>query len=271
MNRLFSGLIYALGIAIGILAFAYPFLQGELVQGTQAEATTAFPVSTPLLTMVLLGTCLMALLIEMQGEAASAKVAAALGMMVAVASVLRFVETAIPGPGGFTPIFVPVILAGYVFGARFGFLMGVFTLLVSALITGGVGPWLPYQMFVAAWIGFSAGWLPHPEGSRAELLMLLLFAVLWGFLYGFLTNLYFWPFFSGESQMTWEPGAGFLSGFRRYLAFYAATSLVWDVIRAAGNAALVLALGLPTVRALLRFRNRFQFQLHPAGGEGRAP
>ncbi|HSM57741.1 MAG TPA: ECF transporter S component [Candidatus Sulfomarinibacteraceae bacterium] len=270
MNRFFSGLIYALGLAIGVLAFAYPFLQSEIVQGTQVEATAEFPLSTPLLTMILLGVCLMALLVEMQGEAASAKVAAALGMMVAVASVLRFVETAIPGPGGFTPIFVPVILAGYVFGARFGFLMGVFTLLVSALITGGVGPWLPYQMFVAAWVGFSAGWLPHPAQPRAELTMLVLFAILWGFLYGFLTNLYFWPFLSIESQMSWEPGAGFLSGFQRYLAFYAATSFLWDVIRAAGNAALVLVLGLPTVRALLRFRNRFQFQLHTAGGEGRA-
>jgi hypothetical protein len=31
--------------------------------------------------------------------------------------------------------------------------------------------------------------------------------------------------------------------------------------RAIGNAALVLVLGMPAVRALVRFRNRFQFQV----------
>ncbi len=37
--------------------------------------------------------------------------------------------------------------------------MGVYTIVVSALITGGVGPWLPYQMLVTGWVGMSAGGL----------------------------------------------------------------------------------------------------------------
>ena len=60
-------------------------------------------------------------------------------------------------------------LAGYIFGARFGFLLGVMTLLVSALLTGGVGPWLPYQMFTAGWIGLTSGWLPRLPDPRAEM------------------------------------------------------------------------------------------------------
>lgn len=260
-RRILPGLIYTLAAAIGVAAFAYPFLQPSLQRSTVAESTTVPLAQAPVLTTLLIVVCIVAVLVEVQGEAASAKVVAALGMLVALASVLRFVETAIPGPGGFSPIFAPIILAGYVFGARFGFLMGAFTLLVSALITGGVGPWLPYQMFVAAWVGFSAGWLPHLGRPRLELAMLVIFGILWGFLFGFVTNLYFWPFFAGELEMSWQPGAGFTSSVARYLAFYGATSFLWDVIRAAGNGAFLLILGLPAVRALARFRDRFHFTI----------
>ena len=103
------------------------------------------------MTTALVGLSVVALLVELQGRSLSAKTVAMLGVLVAVTSVLRFIEVAIPMPGGFSPIFAPILLSGYVFGGRFGFLMGSFTLLVSGLVTGTVGPWLPYQMFTAAW------------------------------------------------------------------------------------------------------------------------
>ena len=262
-RKILSGLLYSAGALIGVAAFVYPFLQPALQRTATAEGATLSPALTPLLTTVLLAVCLLALLVEMQGAQASAKVVAALGMLVAATSVLRFVETAIPGPGGFTPVLVPVILAGYVFGARFGFLMGALTLLVSALITGGVGPWLPYQMFVASWVGFTAGIVPHAQRPRLEMIMLASFAALWGLLFGFITNLYFWPFFAGEVGVSWQPGAGVEAAVSHYLAFYVATSLAWDLMRAAGNVALILLLGSPAVRALARFRDRFQFTLEP--------
>lgn len=260
-TRFLAGMIYLLSGMIGVAAFAYPFLDLEGAAAAQDSASSLL--STPLLTSVVLVLCLLALLIELQGEATSAKVVAALGMLVSAASVLRFVETAIPGPGGFSPIFAPVILAGYVFGARFGFLMGSFTLLVSALITGGIGPWFPYQMFVAGWVGFSAGLLPHPAHPRLELLLLLVVGVVWGLLFGFITNLYFWPFFTGEVGQSLEAGVGMMANVRHYLAFYATTSLLWDMARAVGNVLLLLVLGMPTVRALSRFRDRFQFTVAP--------
>lgn len=260
-RRVLSGALYIFGALIGVVAFVYPFLQPALQRSATADGATLAPAITPLLTTTLLAVCLLALLIEMQGARASAKVVAAMGMLVAATSVLRFIETAIPGPGGFSPIFVPIIFAGYVFGARFGFLMGAFTLLVSALITGGVGPWLPYQMFVSAWVGFSAGLLPATGGNNQEIVMLAVFAGLWGLLFGFITNLYFWPFFAGELSMSWEPGSNLSTTVTRYLAFYGATSLLWDVVRAIGNVAMVAVLGLPTIRALRRFRDRFQFEV----------
>jgi energy-coupling factor transport system substrate-specific component len=211
--------------------------------------------------MILLILCLGVLLIEVQGQTVSAKVVAALGVMVALTAVLRFIEVAIPGPGGFSLVFVPIILAGYVFGARFGFLLGALALLVSALITGNVGPWLPYQMFSAGWVGLTAGWLPHPERSTLQIGMLALFSFSWGMLFGAIMNLYFWPFISEGAATSWQPGVNLAVGMRRYFAFYVSTSLVWDVSRAIGNTFFILALGMPTVRALLRFRERFEFRI----------
>jgi energy-coupling factor transport system substrate-specific component len=214
---------------------------------------------TQALTMVLLTLTMAVLLLETQGQATSAKMVAALGMLVAATSILRFLEVAIPGPGGFSPIFVPIIIAGYVFGPRFGFMMGALTMFVSALLTGGVGPWLPYQMFAAGWVGLTAGLLPQVKNRTTLLLMLASFAFVWGILYGLIMNLYFWPFLSGSAGV--ETEAGIVSRLTNYGVFYLATSFVWDLTRATGNLILVLALGLPAVRALERFRDRFQFQV----------
>ena len=255
-----AGAIYGLSALIGVAAFVYPFVLPQLqADSALAGATTAHSLDAAILTMALIAFCLIALLIELQGQSVSAKMIAALGVLVALTAVLRFIELAIPGPGGFTPIFVPILLAGYVFGARFGYLMGVMALLVSALVTGGLGPWLPYQMFVAGWMGASAGILPHPESAKHELLMLTIIAAIWGVLYGFLTNLYFWPFFTGAVAYSWLPDQSLSEAVARYLAFYLASSLVWDLFRVAGNVLMMLVLGLPITGVLVRFRDRFQF------------
>jgi energy-coupling factor transport system substrate-specific component len=264
LRRLTVTAVYLLSGLIGLVAFSYPFLLPRIDAWRQALDPAADPArlaEAPLLTMLLVALTVVALLLEVQGQAVSAKVVAALGVLVAVASVLRLVETAIPGPGGFSPIFVPIILAGYVFGPRFGFLMGVLTLLTSALITAGVGPWLPFQMLVSGWMGMSAGWLPRPVSRRRQLIMLAVFGAVWGMLYGAALNLYFWPFLIGEAAVAWRPGAGIAETLARYSAFYLATSALWDLIRAAGNAVLIVALGVPTVRALERFRDRFHFEV----------
>jgi energy-coupling factor transport system substrate-specific component len=245
---------------MGLVAFAYPFFV-PLMQSATAETLAGRAGGTPLLALILLLLALTVLLIEIQGQVVSAKIVAALGLLVAFTAVLRFLETIIPGPGGFSPIFVPIILAGYVFGARFGFLMGTMTLFVSALITGGVGPWLPYQMFAAGWIGLAAGWLPHPRRPERELALLVVVSFAWGLLYGGIMNLYFWPFMMGDPGLSWQPGAGWRTAVARYLAFYLATSLLWDLAAAVGNVMLSLAFALPAIRALTRFRDRFHFEV----------
>jgi energy-coupling factor transport system substrate-specific component len=265
VRRAISGVIYAFSGTIGVLAFVYPFFLSTQATGS---LNVAHGQDATLMTTALVGLSLVALLVELQGQAISAKTVAMLGVLVAITSVLRFVEVAVPMPGGFSPIFAPIILSGYVFGGRFGFLMGTFTMLASALITGGIGPWLPYQMFTAGWVGMTAGWLsrltPSNQGlpaSRLTVLVLAAFGFTWGLLYGAIINVYFWPFAVGTTEQAWTPGIGLGETMARYAAFYVATSLWWDLVRAVGNVALILLLGAPTVQALTRFQRRFHFEV----------
>lgn len=262
IKRVYSAALFTLTAATGIIAFVYPFLLPVLPANAGDGGTRGL--EAPLLTALLLVLCLSVLLVELQGQAISAKMVAALGLLVALTASLRVIEVAIPGPGGFSPIFAVIVLAGYVFGARFGFLLGALTLLVSALLTGGVGPWLPFQMFTAGWVGLTSGWLPHFQRPRLTLLMLVLFGGLWGILYGVIINLYSWPFIAGDPAMSWQAGAGLAGFISRYGAYYLATSFIWDIGGAIGNILLLLLLGIPGLRALTRFRDRFQFQVQPS-------
>jgi energy-coupling factor transport system substrate-specific component len=262
-HRLLSITIFLLAIVIGIVALAYPFIIASLPVENLSDATITLNES-PLLSAILISLCLAVLLVELQGQTVGAKTVAMLGILVAGTATLRFIEVGIPGPAGFSPIFAPIILGGYVFGARFGFLLGSMTMLVSAFITAGVGPWLPYQMFTAGWVGLTAGLLPHLRGSRTELGMLIIFGFIWGFIYGAIMNLSTWPFLVGDPRMTWTPGTGIAETVNRYAVYYLATSLWWDAGAAIGNVLLIAVLGLPTVRAFSRFRDRFQFQVKSA-------
>ena len=268
MNRAITVLTYTLTSLVGIAAFLYPFWLPEVA--IDASGTLAHAGDSALMVTLLVGICFAVLLLEVQREAVSTKAIALLGVLVAINATLRFVEVAVPGPGGFSPIFPLIVFGGYVFGGGFGFLLGALTLLVSALVTGAVGPWLPYQMFTAGWIGLSAP-LCRPvvrmiggPGVRGEVWVVAVFAGYWGLLYGAIMNIWFWPFAVGSAQMYWEPGIGMWATVQRYLVFYAVTSLWWDVARMAGNFVLVAVAGMAVLRVLRRFQARFAFTYVPA-------
>ncbi len=155
------------------------------------------------------------------------------------------------GVAGFEPLFFLLILSGRVLGKGFGFVLGALTLFASALITGGVGPWLPFQMFGAAWVGYFAGCLPPARGRR-ELVLLAAYGFVAGLAYGLLLDLWFWPFLSATTQSAPIPGASTLVNLHRFLAFHLATAMGWDLVRATTNAVLTLVVGAPVLAALRR-------------------
>jgi energy-coupling factor transport system substrate-specific component len=272
-ERALSGAILALASLLGLGAFLYPFFLPNLSGGGMAPAPAqhsgagagvAHAGDAPLIFVLLLLLCLVAVLAAMTGRQMTSKLVALLGILTAPNAMLR----TIPGPAGFSAMFLLPILAGYCYGPTFGFLLGALSLLVSAFIGGGVGPWLPYQMFSAGWVGMLSGWLPelrrHP---RVEPIVLAAWGGVLGFIFGAIMNVWFWPYLaSGGGQIagtTWQPGMTPLSALRSYLVFYAVTSLWWDLTRAAGNALLLLLFGGAILKVLRRFRGRFRFDLVP--------
>jgi len=262
-RRVLGALLYLVTTVIGAISFLHPFFESELQQNIAVSEVRAG--ETPLIGTLLIIICLAVLLFDAQGQTVDSKSVALLGILVSINSALRFIEVAVPGPGGFSPVFSLIVLTGYVFGGRFGFLMGALTLLASAIVTGGIGPWLPSQMFAAGWVGMSAPaclWLSRRlklEGRRGEIVVLAAFGAFWGFAYGGIINLWSWPFIAGSSEQYWNPGAGWGEAFRRYFAYYLVTSLVWDSGRALGNVLLISLIGAPALRALRRFQQRMSF------------
>ncbi len=246
---------------LGIASFLYPFFLPALAGVGEQSGRSG--VETQVVFTVLGVGCLVALLLVVQRSAVGARGAsrlvALLGTLVAIDATLRLVPTML----GASPIFLLIILVGFTYGAQLGFLMGALTMLVSALITGGVGPWLPYQMLGAGWVGMTAAWLPRgaESGDRGEIVRLAIFGGVWGLLYGAILNLTEWPWaapgLDTQAGLYWLPGMSIGEALASYGRFYLTTSLVYDAFRAAANVALVVALGRPLVRLLDRYRDRF--------------
>jgi energy-coupling factor transport system substrate-specific component len=249
--------ILAVASLIGLGAFLYPFIVPQQGEGFSSAAHAQ---DAPLLFVLLVVLCLAAVLSSLSAGTMNAKLIAVLGVLTAANAVLR----GVPGPAGFTLVFILPILCGYVYGPTFGFLLGVFSLAVSAFLGFGVGPWLPYQMFSAGWVGLLSGWLPRLEDRPlAEAAMLAAWGLILGFCFGVLMNVYFWPyvFAPGQSEMYWQPGLPLAETVKRYALFYAVTSLWWDLARAVGNFVLLLLFAAPVVRLLRRFQQRFFFEV----------
>ena len=258
--RLRSGLALAAAFAVGVVAFGWPFLVrpgAALDSSHSGDAPMVFVLVLPLLAAVVLA--------ELTAGGMDAKAVAMLGMLAAVGGALRALG---PGTAGLEPSFAVIILGGRVFGRGFGFVLGALTLFSGALLTGGVGPWLPFQMVAAGWVGFFAGCLPRTRG-RLEVLWLATYSFAVGLAFGMVMNLWFWPFASYGPETSFVAGDPLSANLSRYWLFYLTTSLPWDLGRAVLSALVVLLAGSALLRALRRASRRAAFDAVPVFEEGR--
>lgn len=246
--------------ALGAGLFLWPFLGLGL------------PAETPAVALGL-GVVLAVLLVGIGTHEIDNRRLALLATIAALDAGLRL--ALVTGIGGFSPMFFLVLCAGFVFGPSFGFLAGSLSLLVSALVTGGVGPWLPYELFGVGWTGLIAGIAGLAFAGtaiRTRILGLAATGFLLGYAYGVILDVWDWTFFfRGAPDIGWSPDLPAATAVARFARYYATTSLAWDTFRAIGNALLVIALGPPVLLAMQRFRSRFTLQIEPAGAAEQTP
>ena len=249
--------VVALAIAslTGVIAFCWPLL-------VTADAAVAHTRDAPWIFGLLLVMVLAVVLAEISGGGMDSKAVALLGVLSAVGAVLRPLGA---GTAGIETMFFLLVIGGRVFGPGFGFVLGNTTVFASALLTGGVGPWLPFQMLGCAWVGLGAGLLPRRVTGRWELAMLAVYGSVSGLVYGMLLNLSFWPFTLGpNTTISFVPGDAVVDNLRRLVAYSLVTSLGWDIGRAITTALLVALAGPVILRSLRRAARRAAFTPNPA-------
>ncbi len=174
-----------------------------------------------------------------QGRASSREVAV-IAILGTIAAVARIPFAALPGVQPTTFI---VIISGFVFGCRAGFMIGSTAALVSNFFLGQ-GPWLPWQMFAWGLAGVSAG-VVNITFSHTGSKGLALFCFLWGYLFGWIMN--FWSWLAFVHPLTWKT-----------FVAYGVASFWFDTFHALANAVFYLCLGPSFMKILKRFRRKLE-------------
>lgn len=172
----------ALVSATGVAGFAWPLFAGP---GSQVSAHAQ---DAPWLFAGLLVLLIAVVAATISESGLGPKAVAMLGVLAATGAALRPIGA---GTAGIEPMFFLMVLSGRVLGPGFGFVLGSVTMFASALLTGGVGPWMPFQMLAMGWFTMGAGLLPGADRlrGRGELLMLAGYGFLAAFAYGTVMNL----------------------------------------------------------------------------------
>jgi energy-coupling factor transport system substrate-specific component len=256
-----TALILGIATVAGLVMFCWPLFVKV------SSDTTGHTNDAPFVFMLVLPILIGVVLASFSEGGMDSKALAMLGVLSAVNAALRPLGA---GTSGIETVFFMLVLAGRVYGPGFGFVLGCTSLFASALVTAGVGPWLPFQMLASAWIGLGAGLLPRRVRGRVEIAMLAAYGVVAAYAFGFLMNLSFWPFSVGfETSISFVPGDSPLDNLHRFVVYTLTTSTVgWDTGRAITNAAAILLLGPGILATLRRASRRASFGATPTFGPG---
>ncbi|ARF80591.1 ECF transporter S component [Kitasatospora aureofaciens] len=246
---------------VGVTAFGWPLLAStrSALVGHSADAPWLFALLLPLLLAVVIAQISEGRSSGGGAPGLDAKSVALLGVLAAAGAALRPLGA---GTAGLEPMFFLMVLSGRVLGPGFGFVLGSLSMFASALLTGGVGPWLPFQMLAMGWVCLGAGLLPGAATlrGRRELLLLAGYGAVSAVLYGTIMNLQGWPYIGGMAgSVSFVPGDPLPANLVRFAAYCLTTSLGWDLPRAALTVVLCLGLGTPVLRALRRTTRRAAF------------
>ena len=242
-----SKIVLTLTSFFALAGFIWPFFAPDMQSVHIAQYF--FWVALPLAFFLLLA--------QLSDRSLDAKSVALLGMIAALLAALRPLGA---GAVGLEPMWFLLILAARVFGGAFGFLLGVLGMLASALFTGGIGPWLSYQLFAAGIIGLLAGSFAKKLRARRELALLILISIVSALSYGLLMDLQFWPWALGtDTQLSFIPGGSVQVNLNRFITFHFLSAMAWDIPRAVLTSVLVISTGPAVLAALRRTKTKAAF------------
>ncbi|MFJ6660964.1 ECF transporter S component [Streptomyces sp. NPDC091377] len=240
--------------AVGVGALGWPFL------APPESSVAAHAQDAPWLFAGLLVLLVAVVAATISESGLGPKAVAMVGVLAATGAALRPIGA---GTAGIEPMFFLMVLSGRVLGPGFGFVLGSVTMFASALLTGGVGPWLPFQMLSMGWFAMGAGLLPGPDRlrGRGELVLLAVYGFVGAFAYGTVMNLAGWPFMDENStRIAFDADAPVAANLARFVAYCLATSLGWDLGRALVTVVLTFLVGPAVLRALRRATRRAAFE-----------
>lgn len=228
---------------VAAAAFVWPLAATALPAQAQAAVGPIALALAPLAVLTVLA--------ALDTTVRSAQTLALLAVLAAIGAAVRIAST---GVGGVEALFVLLILAGRAYGARFGLLLGAASVGLSALLWGGVGPWLPFQMFACAWVAAGAGLLPRRVRGGAEIAMLVGYGAAAAYAFGLIMNMWFWPFAVGAgTSISYVPGAPLPQNLGAFLVYSLVTStLSWDTVRALTTIIGICLVGRAVLRCLRR-------------------
>lgn len=194
-----------------------------------------------LYSLIIVGLILVAAFYYYERRRPSAKEAALLATLAALAGLSRVPMGGIPG---IQPTTFMVIVCGNVLGPGAGFMIGALAAVVSNMFLGQ-GPWTPWQMLSWGMAGFSGGILKFFFHKSNRIIMTAV-AFLWGFLFGWIMNSWHWITFVYPLTV------------QSFLTVQLAS--VWfDFVHALGNALFMLLAGPELIKILDRFRKRLSY------------
>jgi energy-coupling factor transport system substrate-specific component len=176
----------------------------------------------------------------------TARVIALVATLAALAALGRIAFAPLPNVKPTTDI---VLISGYVLGGAPGFAVGAVAALASNLFFGQ-GPWTPWQM--AGWgaVGLAGAGLARVAGRELGRVPLAIACGAASLGFGAVMNLHLWITYSGD-----HTAAKLVATF--------ATSLPFDIAHVIGSVLFCLAFGPALVRALSRYRRRFEVRWIP--------
>jgi energy-coupling factor transport system substrate-specific component len=180
-----------------------------------------------------------------------ARTVALVAAMAALAVVGRLAFAAVPGVKPTTDI---VLFAGFALGGVPGFMVGAVTAVASNIFFGQ-GPWTLWQMVAWGAVGVGGAALARAGRGREPSRWVLAAACgVAAAAFGAFMDLYQWTFAAEQTSGTYGLVAG--------------TSLAYNVTHVLASVTFALLIGPTFVRAIQRYRRRFEVEWEPPRDTG---